>query len=274
VLVVAARGLLLFCTPMILAGARAEHAGGAPITPAAARIGPVLIADMACLAPATPSDAAAAMRMSDADVRSAVDRELLTAAGVNSANVDVAVIDGIAILTGHTDTLLGRRRAAETAKRVAGARGLIDRLEVRAPRRCGGPWPAITGLTAPWRSRGPRSRSRTRWTVAVTERRLLEAGIPCQRFLPRWPPRRTIASRANVLSSKHMLCSIAWAGVPRWSTCSSLRLRPISPFTGRVHDFAVTATGRPPHDRVHLRVRAPRGCAAARSPPADPGGRP
>lgn len=70
--------------------------------------------------------------LSDADIRYAIVRRLILEPIFTKEPIQVSVKDGIAQLSGTTQTLAGKDRAKDIAKTTKGVRGLVDRLEVPA----------------------------------------------------------------------------------------------------------------------------------------------
>ncbi|MBH8556948.1 BON domain-containing protein [Hymenobacter negativus] len=71
--------------------------------------------------------------LADADITAAIELLFMLKKGVTSHLVDVATHDGIVVLSGFTDNLLARERAAEIAKAVRGVRGVVNELVIRTP---------------------------------------------------------------------------------------------------------------------------------------------
>jgi osmotically-inducible protein OsmY len=72
-------------------------------------------------------------RLADADILAAVARLFDQPKGVAAARITTACHEGIVELTGFTDSLLARQRAADLAKAIRGVRGVINELCVRTP---------------------------------------------------------------------------------------------------------------------------------------------
>ncbi|MFD1469519.1 BON domain-containing protein [Hymenobacter caeli] len=71
--------------------------------------------------------------LADADILTAVARLFDQPLGVAAARITTACREGIVELTGFTDSLLARERAADLAKAVRGVRGVVNELAVRTP---------------------------------------------------------------------------------------------------------------------------------------------
>lgn len=69
--------------------------------------------------------------MTDSAISDKIDDELLFDLSINSANVDVSTTTGIVTLTGTTDNLLAKERAARIASTVKGVRSVVNRLKVK-----------------------------------------------------------------------------------------------------------------------------------------------
>ncbi|MDJ0366713.1 BON domain-containing protein [Hymenobacter sp. H14-R3] len=72
-------------------------------------------------------------RLADADILTAVARLFAQPKGVGAARIATACREGIVELTGFTDSLLARQRAAELVKAIRGVRGVLNELCVRTP---------------------------------------------------------------------------------------------------------------------------------------------
>ena len=71
--------------------------------------------------------------LADADITAAIELLFMLKKGVTSHLVEVATHEGIVVLSGFTDNLLARERAAEVAKAVRGVRGVVNELAIRTP---------------------------------------------------------------------------------------------------------------------------------------------
>ena len=80
-----------------------------------------------------PASLAAEERLADADITSAIERLFLLKKGVASQLIEVACHEGIVELSGFTDSLLSRGRAADLARAVRGVRGVINDILIRTP---------------------------------------------------------------------------------------------------------------------------------------------
>lgn len=80
------------------------------------------------LHPSTPTVVQA--EPEDADVRDAIERELLLDDATPSHRLDVAVGEGIAELTGEVGNLLAKERATRIAETVKGVRAVVNRVAV------------------------------------------------------------------------------------------------------------------------------------------------
>ena len=74
---------------------------------------------------------AAEERLADADITAAVERLFQLKKGIHPQLIEVACNEGIVELTGFTDSLLSRERAAEIAKAVRGVRAVINEVNIR-----------------------------------------------------------------------------------------------------------------------------------------------
>lgn len=68
--------------------------------------------------------------LSDADIRQAVDAQLLLSRGVPVNRIDVSVQRGIVTLGGTVDNILAADRAVRVARMVKGVRSVVDRIRV------------------------------------------------------------------------------------------------------------------------------------------------
>lgn len=73
--------------------------------------------------------------LTDREISNAVDNELIINATTPSYMIDVQTTDGIVTLEGSTDNILAKDRAVKIARTVKGVRGVIDRIDVKAPHR-------------------------------------------------------------------------------------------------------------------------------------------
>ena len=69
--------------------------------------------------------------MSDKGLRQDVVDALDFEPSINSADIGIAVDQGVVTLTGHVRTYLERRIAVETVENVHGVRAIADEMEVR-----------------------------------------------------------------------------------------------------------------------------------------------
>jgi len=103
------------------------------------RLLPLMLIGVAALtiaASTTPLEATTVVpSMQDAEIRLAVDNELLVARGVESDSIDVATSLGVVTLTGTVDNVLAADRAERIASTVKGVRSVVNRLEVLPQRR-------------------------------------------------------------------------------------------------------------------------------------------
>lgn len=90
--------------------------------PEAARVG------LPASAPATGRDA-----MTDKDLRRDVLDELDFDPSLNAAEIGVAVLDGVVILTGHVGSYAEKVEAENAVRRVRGVRAVAQEVEVRYP---------------------------------------------------------------------------------------------------------------------------------------------
>jgi osmotically-inducible protein OsmY len=68
---------------------------------------------------------------SDSELRREVERELEWEPAVDERRIGVAVLDGVVTLTGAPSTYFEKWKAERTVERVAGVRGVVNKLEVR-----------------------------------------------------------------------------------------------------------------------------------------------
>ena len=73
-----------------------------------------------------------AQNMSPQNIADRVEDELTFDQAVSGQNIDVKVVDGIAMLTGTADNLLAKRRATELASTVKGVRSVTNRVQIEA----------------------------------------------------------------------------------------------------------------------------------------------
>ncbi|AMR29475.1 hypothetical protein A0257_21860 [Hymenobacter psoromatis] len=71
--------------------------------------------------------------LADANILTAVARLFAQPKGVGAARIATACHEGIVELTGFTDNLLARQRAAELVKAIRGVRGVLNEVCVRTP---------------------------------------------------------------------------------------------------------------------------------------------
>jgi osmotically-inducible protein OsmY len=76
---------------------------------------------------------AAKPQLSDRSIADAVEDELLMDSAVPSYLIDVAVTDGIVTLSGRTDNILAKERAARIARIVKGVRAVVNEIRVDPP---------------------------------------------------------------------------------------------------------------------------------------------
>ncbi len=106
----------------------------------ATRIVPWIVALTLCGCPRGPAGEAAPPAgsevrrpMTDAEIVTAVQSELLTDSGVPSFRLDVAAEEGVVTLTGELGDLATRDRAVRLAQTVRGVRSVVDRVSIRDP---------------------------------------------------------------------------------------------------------------------------------------------
>lgn len=75
------------------------------------------------------------LRLTSPFIARAIERHLQQDRSIRAARVDVEVVDGVAILSGIVDTLLGRKRAVETARATRGVSAVVDKIQVVPPTR-------------------------------------------------------------------------------------------------------------------------------------------
>ena len=76
---------------------------------------------------------AAETKLADTDITAAVDRLFRQKKGVAAAFIGVTCFEGMVELTGFTESLLSRERAADITKEVRGVRGVINEISIRTP---------------------------------------------------------------------------------------------------------------------------------------------
>jgi len=69
--------------------------------------------------------------INDANIREAIENEILFDAGVPLDDIDVASANGIVTLTGTVDNVLAKDRAARIARTVKGGRSVVNRIDVQ-----------------------------------------------------------------------------------------------------------------------------------------------
>lgn len=83
-----------------------------------------------------PSAAAGQDReLSDSEISLAVESELIASEAVNSHNVNVSTLDGIAKLSGTVDHLLAKRKVVDIAEATKGVRSIVNTIVVKPPQR-------------------------------------------------------------------------------------------------------------------------------------------
>lgn len=106
--------------------------------------------------------AAAREELVDAEISAAVERKLARDPATPADGIDVAAVGGIVSLSGSVSNLLARERAGVIAETVKGVTGVVNRIEVAAPRR---PDPALAAdVTQALRS-DPAARN---WDIAAS----------------------------------------------------------------------------------------------------------
>ncbi|CAJ0793555.1 Osmotically-inducible protein OsmY, contains BON domain [Ralstonia mannitolilytica] len=70
---------------------------------------------------------------SDLGIKQDVDDELLWEPAVDAAGIGVEVEHGVVTLTGHVRSYMEKLAAEHAAERVAGVRGVVQKIEVRLP---------------------------------------------------------------------------------------------------------------------------------------------
>lgn len=78
---------------------------------------------------------AAAEKMTDQNISDAVENEFLFDRAVPSNNIDVRSNEGIITLSGKTNNVLAKERAARIAETVKGVRSIVNRIEVKPSKR-------------------------------------------------------------------------------------------------------------------------------------------
>ncbi|MDX1630654.1 MAG: BON domain-containing protein, partial [Thermoanaerobaculia bacterium] len=71
--------------------------------------------------------------VTDREIENAIETELLTEEGVAFDPIDVAVTDGVAILSGTVDNLLAEHRALRITRAVRGVESVVDEITVDPP---------------------------------------------------------------------------------------------------------------------------------------------
>ena len=69
--------------------------------------------------------------MDDKTLRQLVIDELDFEPSIDSADIGVAVDDGIVTLTGHVTSFTQKLKAEETVNRVRGVKGIAEKIEIR-----------------------------------------------------------------------------------------------------------------------------------------------
>ncbi|GAA4385884.1 BON domain-containing protein [Hymenobacter koreensis] len=72
-------------------------------------------------------------RLADSDITAAVEQLFRLRKGVGANHIQVATQAGVVLLTGFTENLLARERAADIALAVRGVCGVVNQLEVKPP---------------------------------------------------------------------------------------------------------------------------------------------
>ena len=70
---------------------------------------------------------------SDLGIKQDVNDELLWEPAVDAAAIGVEVDNGVVTLTGHVRSYMEKLAAEHAAERVAGVRGVVQKIEVRLP---------------------------------------------------------------------------------------------------------------------------------------------
>ncbi len=73
--------------------------------------------------------------MTDTQITNAVDQMFINDGVLQNNLIDTKVKDGIVTLSGTSNTLIDRERAAKIAETVIGVRGIVNTVEVKAPAR-------------------------------------------------------------------------------------------------------------------------------------------
>jgi len=73
------------------------------------------------------------MKRTNKDLRKRVLDELDWEPSIDSADIGIAVKDGVVTLTGHVPTYAQKRTAERTAMRLSGVKGVANEIEVRLP---------------------------------------------------------------------------------------------------------------------------------------------
>lgn len=68
--------------------------------------------------------------LNDQTITNAVENEILYDQAVKLNNVDISVTNGVVTLTGETDNLLAKKRAARIARTIRGVRSVVNRVKV------------------------------------------------------------------------------------------------------------------------------------------------
>lgn len=74
-------------------------------------------------------------RPNDVGIAAALSEEFQRQPGLHGRNLEIRVVDGVAVLTGHVEDLLSAERAIRVARASFGVRAVVDLVELRTPER-------------------------------------------------------------------------------------------------------------------------------------------
>lgn len=93
------------------------------------------VAAVAAAAMIAGTAAAAIEHLPNDRIETALRTELRLTRGVPADAIQVSVADGVVTLTGRVDNILARERAVRVAKQLRGVEAVVDRIDVRPPKR-------------------------------------------------------------------------------------------------------------------------------------------
>ncbi len=98
-------------------------------------LGYILAIASILLIPLLVSFPAEARDITDGKITRAIETRLKNDEGVSAHLIDVKTEDGIVVLTGISDSILAKDRAAEIAETIRGVRSVVNKVEVRTAKR-------------------------------------------------------------------------------------------------------------------------------------------